>query len=147
MAEGILKSTIEVQTKRPDSVLLGTLLQATRGMMLIVFNWVIIFHFDHRPHLPIDVMIIAFPPVFYLMGFMDIIMLGWMKKERKILWFYGISMSIVILLVAPVMFQSLAFWPYAGHVSSKLLFAIIDVFAGAEIISLAIPSARRYYRL
>jgi hypothetical protein len=143
----ISQSTIKTQTKRPDSVLLGMLLQATRGMLLIVFNWVIIFHFDHRPHLPIDVMIIAFPPVFYLMGFMDIIMLGWMKKERKIVWFYGIFMSIVVLLVAPVMFQSLAFWPFAEYFSSKLLFAIIVVFTGAEIISLAIPSARRYYRL
>ena len=74
-------------------------------------------------------------------------MLGWMKKERKIVWFYGIFMSIVVLLVAPVMFQSLAFWPFAEYFSSKLLFAIIVVFAGAEIISLVIPSARRYYRL
>ena len=113
-----------------------------------MFNWVFIFQFDHSPHVPgLDFMAIVIPPIFYLMGFMDIIMLGWMKKERKIVWFYGIFMSIVVLLVAPVMFQSLAFWPFAEYFSSKLLFAIIVVFAGAEIISLVIPSARRYYRL
>ena len=95
----------------------------------------------------LDFMAIVIPPIFYLMGFMDIIMLGWMKKERKIVWFYGISMSIVVLLVTPTTFLLLSLWPFAGHESSKLLFALVDVFAGAEIISLAIPGARRYYRL
>lgn len=145
--EEISKSTIEAQTKRPDSVLLSTLLQATRGMLLIVFNWVIIFHFDHRPYLPIDEMVAVLPSIYYVMGIIDILMLWWMKKKRQIAWFYGISMSIVVLLVTPITFLALAVWPYAGHVSSKILFALIDVFAGAEIISLAIPSAWRYYRL
>jgi hypothetical protein len=144
----ISKSTIKTQTKRPDSVLLGTLLQATRGMLLIVFNWVIVFHFDHRPYVPgLDVMAIGPPLIFYLMGFMDIIMLPWMKKKRQIGLFYGISMSIVVLLATPNTFLVLAFWPYAGHVNSNLLFALIDAFAGAEIISLVVPSARQYYRL
>jgi len=114
-------------------------------MMLIIFNWVIIVHFDQRPYLPIDVMVVAPPLIFYPMGFMDILMVRWMKKMHQIGWFYGISMSIVVLLVTPITFLTLAFWPYAGHVSSTLLFAFIDVFAGAEIISLLVPSTKQFY--
>jgi hypothetical protein len=113
-----------------------------------VFNWVVIFHFDHRPNVPgLYTMVAVLPPIHYAMGFMDILMLRWMKKKRQTGWFYGISMSIVVLLVTPTTFLLLSLWPFAGHESSKLLFALVDVFAGAEIISLAIPGARRYYRL
>jgi hypothetical protein len=92
-------------------------------------------------------MVAVLPPIYCAMGFIDILMLRWMQKKRQTAWLYGISMSIVVLLITPITFLALAVWPYAGHVSSKLLFVLIDVFAGAEIISLAIPSARRYYRL
>jgi hypothetical protein len=112
-----------------------------------VFNWVIVFRFDHRPYLPIDVSVVGPLLIYYPMGFLDIIMLRWTKSRRQIGWFYGISMSIVVLLVTPITLLLFATWPIGGHASSELLFALIDVFAVAEIISLAIPSARRYYRL
>ncbi len=131
------------RTSRSDGVVLGTLFQATRGFLLIVFNWYIIVEFDRIRSIPgLDVMAILPPSIYYLIGFMDIFMVRWMWRMNLNGWRYGIATSMLVLLLTPVTFSFLI------YVESFTLglYIIIDLFAAAEITMLITPDAYRYYR-
>ena len=127
---------------RPDGVVLGTLLQAIRGILLFAFNWTLFFQFDQIRSIPgLDVMAIILPPtIFYFIGFMDIFMAKRVWRRNLNGWRYGITLSMLILLLFP--FSSFIFLTL--HLA--FLYIIIDLFAIAEIIALVTPGARRFYR-
>ena len=128
-------------TTRPDGVVLGTLLQAIRGILLFAFNWTLFIQFDRIRSVPgLDVMIILPPSSFYLIGFLDILMVKRVWRRDLNGWRYGIAMSMLILLLIP--FAYLLY--LAFHI--LLLYIIIILFTIAEIIALVTPSARWFYR-
>jgi hypothetical protein len=119
------------------------LLQATRGVLLIVFNWYIFVEFDRIRSIPgLDVMAILPPSTYFLMGLMDIFMVKWVWSRGLNGWRYGIAMSMLILLLTPVTFSFLI---YVESFTAGL-YIIIDLFALAEIIALVAPSTRRFYQ-
>lgn len=126
---------------RSDGVVLGTLLQAIRGILLIIFDWTLFIRYGQIRGVPgFDSLIMLPPPIFFLIGFIDILMVKWVWRGDLNGWRYGIAMSLLILLLLPLSsFIFLAF-----HIA--FLYIIIDLFALAEIIALVTPGARRYYR-
>jgi hypothetical protein len=131
------------RTSRSDGVVLATLLQATRGFLLIVFNWYIFVEFDRIRSIPgLDVMAILPPSIYYLIGFMDILMVKWLWGRKLNGWRYGIATSMLVLLLTPVTFSFLI------YVESFTLglYIIIDLFTVGEIVALVTPSARRYIK-
>ena len=71
----ISETKLSTRPTRSDGVVLGTLFQATRGFLLIVFNWYIFVAFDRIRSIPrLDVMAILPPSIYYLIGFIDILM-------------------------------------------------------------------------
>jgi hypothetical protein len=140
----ISSTTRETRTSRSDGVVLGTLLQANRGMLLFVFNWTLFIHFGRIRSVPDLTILIMLPPtIFFLVGFIDIFMVKRMWRRDLNGWRYGIAMSILILLLTigpfPILFL-FVFYPRG------FLIIIIDLFAVAEIIALVTPGARRFYR-
>lgn len=134
----------EFRTRPPRSngVILGTLLQATRGMLLIVFNWMLFIQFANRPSPPgIDLIQILPPSIYFIIGALDILTTRWMWKRNSNGWRYGIASSTVILLLAPTTILMLIFSsPYF-----VILFFLIDLFAITEILVLLTTNARKFY--
>ena len=129
---------------RPDAVVLATLLQATRGFLLIAFNWVLFIEFDRVRNIPgVDVMAILTPSIFFLIGFLDFLMLRRVWRRDLNGWRYGIAMSMLIILLTPSTFLILIF------VTSYLngLYLVIVIFAAVEVIALLTLDARRYHRV
>jgi hypothetical protein len=141
--KAISETKPRTRTPRSDGVVLGTLLQATRGFLLIVFNWYIFVEFDRIRSIPgLDVMAILPPSIYFLIGVIDIFMVKRVWRRGLIGWRYGIAISMLILLLTPMTFSFLI---YIESFSAGL-YTIIDFFAVAEIIALVTPGARRYYR-
>jgi len=127
---------------RSDGVILGVLLQAIRGMLLIIFNWMIFVYFTNRPYVPgLDVMAIAPPSIFFVIGTLDILTVKWVWGRSLNGWRYGIAASMVILLLAPTTILMLIFYPPY----SAILFSLIELFAIAEILALLTTNARKFY--
>lgn len=134
----------EFKTRPPRSngVILGTLLQTTRGMLLIVFNWIIFVKFASRLGVPgLDLMAISPPSIYFIIGALDILTVNWVWKRSLNGWRYGIAMSTIITLLTPLTFSILI------YVTSYLmgLYLVIDLFAAAEAIALLTLDARRFY--
>ncbi len=131
---------LRTRTTRPDGVVLVTLLQAIRGILLLAFNWTFFIQFD-RIRLPgFDFMAIILPPsIFYLIGFLDILLVKRVWRGDLKGWRYGIVVSMLILLLTP--FVALVY--LALHI--LLLYIIIVLFTVAEIVVLVTPSTRRFY--
>ncbi|MHA2191607.1 MAG: hypothetical protein ACXACG_16855 [Candidatus Thorarchaeota archaeon] len=138
---GITETILKTRATRSDGVVLGTLLQANRGMLLLVFNWTFLIQFGRIRSIPDLTMLIILPPtIFFLIGFIDIFMVKRMWRRDLNGWRYGIAMSILILLLTIGPFPFL-FVPYPRG----FLIIIIDLFAVAETIVLVTPGARRFY--
>lgn len=139
---GFSKKEFKNRPPRSNGVILGALLQATRGMLLIVFNWMILVHFASRSWGPeLDIMAIAPPSIYFIIGVLDILTARWVWKRNANGWRYGIASSMVILLLAPATMLMLIFaTPYF-----VILFFLIDLFAIAEILSLLTTNARKFY--
>lgn len=137
----ISETKIRTRTPRSDGVVLGTLFQAIRGVLLIVFNWILFIQYGQIMSIPgMDVMAILPPSIFFIIGLMDIFMVKRVWRMDLNGWRYGIIMSMLILLLTP--FAALVY--LALHI--LLLYIIIVLFTVAEIIALVTPDARGYYR-
>lgn len=138
---GFSDKKFKTRPPRSNGVILGTLLQATRGMLLIVFNWMILVHFTSRSWGPeIDFMAIAPPSIYFIIGVLDILTANWVWKRSLNGWRYGIAMSTIITLLTPFTLLILI------YVTSYLmgLYLFIDLFAAAEAIALLTLDARRF---
>ncbi len=140
-----MTSELKFRTRAPrsDSVILGALLQVNRGILLIIFNLTLFIEFGRSRSIPgLDVMAILPPSIYFLIGFIDILMVKRLWKGDLNGWRYGIAMSTFIALLTPFSFSILIF------VTSYLmgLFLVIDLFAAAETIALLTLSARRFFR-
>ena len=88
-----------------------------------------------------DVMAILPPSIFFLLGFMDLFMVKRVWRGDLNGWRYGITMSILILLLITITSGYLILSP----LSTSFLFAIIVLFAAVEVIALSTLNARRFY--
>ena len=125
-------------TVRPDEVVLCTLLQGTRGLLLIIFNWILFIRFGPSSIPSLDIMAALPPSIYLFMGFIDILMVNRLWQGYLTGWRYGIIMSLLVLLFTPVM----TLLHSALHIA--FLYIIIDLFAVGEIIALVSPSARQF---
>ncbi|MGY5865547.1 MAG: hypothetical protein RTV41_13170 [Candidatus Thorarchaeota archaeon] len=127
---------------RSDGVVLGTLLQAIRGILLFVFNWTLFIRFGQTYYIPggVDIMAALPPTIYFLIGFMDILTVRRVWRGDHNGWRYGIAMSILILWLIPA--TPIFYLPL--HI--LFLQVVIDLLAVAQIIVLVIPNTRRFYQ-
>ena len=138
----ISETKLRTRTTRSDGVVISTLLQSTRGTLLLAFNWTLFIQFDRiRSGSGFGVIAFILPPsIYFLIGFLDIFMVKRVWRGDLNGWRYGIVASMLILLITP----SVALVYLAIHI--LLLYIIIVLFTVAEIIALVTPGARRFYR-
>ena len=128
---------------RPNAVVLATLLQATRGLLLFAFNWALFVSYGMMRNLPgVDVMAILPPSIFFIIGFLDFLMLKRLWKRDLNGWRYGIAMSTLITLMTPGSVVYLIF--VTSYITG--LFLVIVFFSAAEVIALLNLDAFRFYR-
>jgi hypothetical protein len=119
------------------------LLQLTRGLLFIVFNWVLFLHFTPIGNGPsIDVMALAPIFNFFLLGFADLFMARKMWKRSINAWRYGILVSVYSIFIALLGLQSVII---SGRIDEGILLEIAGVFSAAEILTLATSGARRFH--
>lgn len=138
----ISETKLRTRTTRPDGVVLATLFQATRGILLFAFNLGLFIQFERMQNIPgVDVMAVLPPSIFFLIGFLDLLMLRRVWGGDLNGWRYGIVMSTLITFLTPSTFLVLIF------VTSYLagLYLVIVLFAAAEVIALLNLDARRFY--
>ena len=135
---------------RSDGVVLATLLQATRGLLLIVFNMIFFIQFDRMRSIPgVDVMAVRPAPIYLLIGFMDILMSKRLWSKGSHGWEYGIAMSAVICCIFSSVSLAILLAPYSPDyrtLDSAILVGVIALFAIAELVALVTPDTRNYYR-
>ncbi|MGD9394878.1 MAG: hypothetical protein PVJ05_00435 [Candidatus Thorarchaeota archaeon] len=81
------------------------------------------------------------PSIFFLLGFMDLFMVKRVWRGDLNGWRYGITMSILILLLTTITSLYLILSP----LYTTFLFATIVFFSLAEAIALSTQDARRFY--
>ena len=141
----ISETKFETYTIRPDVVTLATMLQATRGFLLIVFNWTLFIEFEKSRSIPgVDVMAVLPPSIFFLIGFMDILMAKRLWSKGSNGWEYGIAMSAVICPIFCTMGAAILLTSFSLTHYSTILIIVIALFAIVEIIALVTPDARNY---
>jgi hypothetical protein len=89
----------------------------------------------------VDVMAVVPPSIFFLLGFMDLFMVNRVWRGDLNGWRYGITMSILILLLTPISSLFLILSP----LYTAFLFAITLLFSAAEAIALSTQDARCFY--
>ena len=145
----ISETILGTRTTKPDGVVLATLLQATRGLLLIVFNMTIFIQFGRMRSIPgVDVMAVLPTPIFFLIGFIDILMSKrlWSKGSKD--WEYGIAMSAVICCIFSPVSLAILLTPFSmiyWTLDSAVLVGVIALFAIAELVALVTPDTRNYY--
>ncbi|MFW9908125.1 MAG: hypothetical protein ACFFEF_06080 [Candidatus Thorarchaeota archaeon] len=148
----IPKIITETNKKRPDGVVLSTLLQGNRGMLLIAFNWTFFIEtgiirstpsIDIMPY--IDIMAVIPTSVFFFMGIIDLFMTRQVWRRNLNGWRYGLIMSIINLLLPFYILIVIGVFSVLINGIGTLLIAI-GIFSVAEIIALLTQSSRRFYR-
>ncbi len=131
---------LRTRTTKPDGVVLGTLLQAIRGTLLLAFNWTLFIQLNRIRGVPGFIVVVILPSsLFYLIGFLDILMAKRVWRRDLNGWRYGIFVSVLILLLTP--FAALVF--LALHI--LLLYIVMVFFTVAEIVVLVTLGTRQFY--
>jgi hypothetical protein len=141
----ISETKLWTRTTKPDAIILGTLLQGTRGMLFIVLNWILFVDYGRSMSMPsVDILAVPPSPSYFLLGFMDILMAKRLWSKGSNGWGYCVVMSAVIcsiffysILLAP---YSLNYWRY----NSTILVIVVALFSMAEFVALVTPDARNY---
>jgi hypothetical protein len=142
----ISETQIHTPITRPDGVVASTLLQANRGILLIVLDLVLTLRYGAIRIIPVGIIpgldIIFWPPslVYSLIGIIDLFMVGRIWKKNLNGWWYGVIMSIVILLLVPFLVSVFL------AIYILFLYLIIDLFALVELVALITKDAREFYR-
>ncbi|NHI89272.1 MAG: hypothetical protein EAX87_07085 [Candidatus Thorarchaeota archaeon] len=141
----ISETKSKVPRRKPDSVVVSTLLQADRGILLIILDLVLYFRYGSIRIIPVGIIpgtnIIFLPPplIYFLIGVIDLFMMNLVWEKNLNGWRYGIISSIVILFVVPFFFSIFV----SIHIS--FLYVIIDLFAVVELAALITKDAREFY--
>ena len=141
----ISETTSKVPRRKPDSVVASTLLQANRGILLIVLDLVLSFRYGSIRIIPVGIIpgldIIFLPPplIYFLIGVIDLFMMNLIWEKNLNGWRYGIIMSIVILFIVPF------FLTFFISIYISFLYVIIDLFAVVELAALITKDAREFY--
>jgi hypothetical protein len=141
----ISEAVQSTRASRTDGVILAVMLQFTRGLLFIVFNWVLFIESSSiRNGPPID--FIAIVPVFnfFLLGFADIFMARKLWKRSITAWRYGVAASLFSILIAFLAFPSVF---GRGYVAAGILLEIAGIFSVGELLALATSGARRFHRV